>query len=107
MAKRFCDLNITLPDEQKIFNCPQTSITDILNTEIEVIDFLPDIKTMHGAGRFLIQFRNAETGVTAKFFTAASQLKAVLAQIDRDTDLPFITVIKATRCGNSKIYRFT
>ena len=40
MAKRFADLGIKLDNERKIFNREQVSITDILNTEIEVIDLL-------------------------------------------------------------------
>lgn len=106
MAKRFSELHIKLPDDKKVFNCPQTSITDILNTEIEVIDYLPNVKTAHGEGRYLVHFRNISTGETAKFFTAAENLKAALDQIE-ETDFPFITIIRATKCGNAKIYQFT
>lgn len=48
MAKRFSELGIKQQDDRKIFNCPQVSVTDILNSEIEVIDYLPDVKTKHG-----------------------------------------------------------
>lgn len=106
MAKRFSDLKISLPDDKKIFNCPQISITDILNTEIEVTDYLPDVKTKHGEGRYLVQFKYVATGETAKFFTAATNIKAALDQIEKD-DFPFITVIKAIKCGTGKIYQFT
>ena len=47
MAKRFSELGVTVDDGRKIFNCQQVSITDILNSEIEVLDFLPDVKTKH------------------------------------------------------------
>ena len=50
MAKRFSELGIQQADSDKIFNCQQVSITDILNSEIEVIGFLPNVKTKHGGG---------------------------------------------------------
>lgn len=48
MAKRFSELGIKQQDDRKIFNCQQVSITDVLNSEIEVIDFIPGMKTQHG-----------------------------------------------------------
>lgn len=55
MAKRFSELGIKQQDDRKIFNCQQVSITDVLNSEIEVIDFIPGMKTQHGEGRYLIK----------------------------------------------------
>lgn len=106
MAKRFSDLGVQMPEDRKVFNCQQVSITDILNTEIEVIAFLPNVKTKHGEGRYLVHFRNTETGAEAKFFTAASDTKFALDQVSKD-DFPFITTIKAIKCGTGKIYQFT
>ena len=60
MAKRFSELGIKQQDDRKIFNCPQVSVTDILNSEIEVIDYLPDVKTKHGEGRYLIHYRTTD-----------------------------------------------
>lgn len=62
MAKRFSELGITVQDDRNIFNCQQVSITDILNSEIEVIDFLPSVTTQHGEGRYLVHFRIVEGG---------------------------------------------
>lgn len=106
MAKRFSELGITPTDERKIFNCQQVSITDVLNSEIEVIDYLPDIKTPHGEGRYLVHFRQVDNGAEGKFFTNSSSIKSVLQQI-RQEDFPFITTIKAMRCGTGKMYKFT
>lgn len=106
MAKRFSELGITVKDDRKIFNCQQVSITDILNSEIEVIDFLPSVTTQHGEGRYLIHFRIVEGGAEGKFFTNSQNLKSILDQI-KPEDLPFVTVIRATRCGNGKLYQFT
>lgn len=107
MAKRFSELGIQLPDNQVIFNCPQISITDILNTEIEVIQFLPNVKTKHGEGRYLIYFRDVKTGEYGKFFTIAANITTALDQIDKEKDLPFITIIKCAKMGTSKTYFFT
>lgn len=105
MAKRFSELGIQV-DDRTIFNCQQVSITDILNSEIEVLGFLPDVKTKHGEGRCLIHFRNTDDGFEGKFFTNSTTLKSALAQVNEE-DFPFITVIKAVKCGNGKIYQFT
>ena len=106
MAKRFSELGIKQQDDRKIFNCPQVSVTDILNSEIEVIDYLPDVKTKHGEGRYLIHYRTTDGKEDGKFFTNSTALKSVLDQV-KEEDFPFITVIKATKCGNGKIYQFT
>lgn len=106
MAKRFADLGIKLDNERKIYNCEQVSITDILNTEIEVIDYLSDVKTKHGEGRHLVHFKHTDTGVEGKFFTNAVSLKGVLDKVQQE-DFPFITVIKAQKCGNGKLFQFT
>lgn len=41
MAKRFSELGIKQQDDRKIFNCQQVSITDVLNSEIEVYRLYP------------------------------------------------------------------
>ncbi len=106
MIKRFSDLGIKVQDEGKIFNCQTVSITDILNCEIEVIDFQKNVKTSHGEGRYLIHYRTVSEQEEGKFFTNSQALKNVLDQVSPD-DMPFITVIKATKCGKGKLFRFT
>lgn len=75
--KKFSELGVTVQDERKMFNCSQVSISDVLNCEIIVEDFIPDVKTSHGEGRYL-----------------------------KDA-FPFSTTIKGMKCGNGKIYQFT
>lgn len=108
MAKRFSELGIHLDSERKIFNCEQVSISDILNTEIEVIDFLPDVKTKHGEGRYLVHFKHTDTGIEGKFFTNATSLKEILDKVKETEDaLPFVTIIKAQKIGSGKMFQFT
>lgn len=104
--KRFGELGIRQSENEKIYNCQQVSITDVLNTEIEILGFLPNVKTKHGEGRYLVHFKQEDNGVEGKFFTNSSSLKAVLDQVQGD-DLPFLTTIRATKCGNGKLYQFT
>lgn len=104
MARHFSELGIKVNDDRKIFNCQQVSITDILNSEIEVVDYIPDMKTQHGDGRYLVKF--SQDGQDGKFFTNSTALKNVLDQIPKE-EFPFITTIRCTKCGNGKIYQFT
>jgi hypothetical protein len=69
-----------------------------------VLDFVPDVKTKHGEGRYLIHFRNA--GTEGKFFSNSENIKNALNQIKKE-DFPFTTIIRATKCGNGKIFQFT
>lgn len=57
--KKFSELGVTVQDERKMFNCSQVSISDVLNCEIIVEDFIPDVKTSHGEGRYLVKFNIA------------------------------------------------
>lgn len=105
MAKRFSELGIKQEEGRKIFNCRQVTVEDILNTEIEVVDFVLDVKTKFGEGRCLIYYKAVGSSDEGKFFTGSLSLKSVLAQV-KPEDLPFTTIIKATKCGKGKIYQF-
>jgi hypothetical protein len=101
--RRFSDLNIP-SDGRKMFNCPVVSITEIVNCEIEIHDFVVDMKTQHGEGRALIKAQLK--GEEVKFFTNCKPLKDVLSAIGEE-DLPFATTIKKIKNGNSICYKFT
>lgn len=86
--RRFSELGIKQVDDKKIFNCQQVSISDVINCEIEVLDFIPNMKTTHGDNRYLVKFR--QDGQEGKFFTNSSAIKSVLDQIPKD-EFPFLT----------------
>ena len=92
--KKFSDLGIKPIDDRKIFNCQQVSISDVINREIEVIDFIPNITTEHGDGRYLVKFR--QDGNEGKFFSNSTLIKNALDQISKE-DIPFTTVIVPIR----------
>jgi hypothetical protein len=102
--KKFSELGIKQNDGRKMFNCQQVSITDVVNCEIEVLDFISNVTTMHGDGRYLIHYRRDKA--EGKFFSNSTDIKYALDQIP-ESDFPFTTIIRAIKCGNSKIYQFT
>lgn len=102
--KRFSELGIKQEDDRKMFNCQQVSISEVINCEIEVLDFIPNMTTPHGEGRCLVHYRL--DGTDGKFFTNSTAIKNVLNQIPKD-EFPFVTTIRCTKCGNGKIYQFT
>lgn len=106
MAKRFSDLGIKPANDEKVFNCQQVSITDILNSEIEILGYQANKKTSFGEGRYIVHFQTSDGTMEGKFFTNSTNLKSCLDQM-QESDFPVITTIKAVKCGKAKIFQFT
>lgn len=102
--KKFSDLNIKPKDETKKFNVQITSIQGLVNCEIEVIDFVGNIKTEFGEDRYIVLFNFNH--IQQKFFTNSSQIKNALDQC-KPEDLPFTTVVKVISFGTGRTYEFT
>jgi hypothetical protein len=102
--RRFSDFGIKADGDRKMFDCPQVSITDVVNCEIEVLDFIPNVKTKHGDGRYLIRYRRE--GKEGKFFSNSTNIKSALDQVKKE-DFPFATTVRCTTFGSGKIYQFT
>lgn len=102
--KKFSDLKIKPKDEVKKFNVPVASIQELVNCEIEVLDFVANLETKFGQGRFIIKFKFE--GIERKFFTNSSQIKNALDQCTPE-DLPFTTVVKVISFGTGRTYEFT
>ncbi|MDR2919711.1 MAG: hypothetical protein LBV72_10160 [Tannerella sp.] len=104
--KRFSDFGIDTMSDRNIFQVPITSITDIINCEIEVLDYEAGIKTQHGENRYIVKILHE--GLECKFFTNAVPIKEALDRIPK-SDFPFATVIKQQKfgSGNNKTYYFT
>jgi hypothetical protein len=102
--KKFSELGVKPMDDKHIFNVPVISIEDLINCEIEVLDFEANITTRHGDGRYIVKIKN--NGIEQKFFTNASPIKEALDQIAKE-DFPFMAMIKQHRYGGSKkTYQF-
>lgn len=104
--KRFSELGIEIDADRHIFPVPQVSITDILNCEIEILDFESGVKTQHGSDRHVVKIKHE--GTECKFFTNSTPIKEALSKISKK-DFPFITTIRVKKLGvgNSKMYYFT
>lgn len=56
--KRFSDLGVTVDAGSNILQVQQVSITDILNSEIEVLDFESGVRTQHGENRYVVKIKS-------------------------------------------------
>jgi len=104
--KKFSDLGVKPPEDKNIFNVPVISIQDVINVEIQVLDFEANVKTAHGDGRYILKVKYEDR--ECKFFTNATPIKQALEQINKN-DLPFTTIIKQQRfgSGSGKTFYFT
>ena len=104
--KKFSELGINVIDNRKVFAVTQVSITDVLNCEIEVLEFESGVKTQHGDDRYVVKIRH--DGIECKFFTNSTPIKEALHQIPKE-DFPFTTTIKVQKfgTGSGKTYYFT
>lgn len=97
---RFSDLGITI--ETNNYTDPKISINDILNIEIDVLEFKKNVKTKNG-DRYLVKFKiDNEIRV---FFTSSSHIIQVLEH--PNVKFPFTTTIKSYKVGDKRGYNFT
>ena len=63
----------------------------------------------HGEERYLVSFRDAQTGEWGKFFTSSEEMKNILDQVsDREDGFPFEIVIQSEVFDGNKVkYKFT
>jgi hypothetical protein len=101
--KRFSELGIEVKSIGKFFDCGQVSILDVINSEIEVKDFIPNVPTKNGP-RHLVNY--VCDGKEGKFFTGAIGIKEALDKTPKE-DFPFLTVIKSKGTGKNRVLSFT
>lgn len=104
--KKFSDFGINTHDNKTVFTVPKISITDILNCEVEILDYESGVKTAHGDNRYVVKVKHDE--VEYKFFTNATPIKEALDKIPKE-DFPFATTIKQQKfgTGSGKTFYFT
>ena len=108
--KKFGEMGITYTpkDGKKRFAGNTTRLSAIQNKTIEVHDYEKDVKTSQGDNRYLVSFRDVQSGTWGKFFTASEEMKSNLDQAREQGDIPFETVIVSEVFDGGKIkYRFT
>lgn len=107
--KKFSELKIDyIPaDGKKRFPNKTMQLRQLVNVEIEVLDFEMDVKTKYGL-RCLVAYRDPRTNEQYKFFTDCEEMKQALMKADSMGEIPFSTVIAADYFGDGKVkYRFT
>jgi hypothetical protein len=104
--KKFSDFGINTLDNKNVFPVPKISITDVLNCEIEVLDYASGVKTSHGENRYVVKIKS--DGIESKFFTNATPIKEALDKIPKD-EFPFIATIRQQKfgSGSGKTFYFT
>lgn len=106
--KKFADFGINPLAEKKIFPVARVSIEEVIDKEIEVLDFVSNVKTEHGDDRYILKVRSDEVngGKECKLFTTSSTIKKSLDEIGPE-GLPFLATIRQQRDGKWKTYYFT
>lgn len=102
--KKFSEMNVQIEDERKIFDCKQMSITQIVNCEIIVHEYIPKMTTKHGEDRVLVKFEYQ--GSEGKFFTNSTRIKKTLEAVEK-SDFPFQATIRCQKVGMNTLYCFT
>lgn len=109
--KKFGELGVTYTpaDGKKRFPGKAVRLGVVVNREIEVHDYERDVSTKQGDGRYLVSFRDPQTGEWAKFFTASEEMKQLLDKIsDIEDGFPFLTKIGSEVFDTNKVkYTFT
>lgn len=95
--KRFSEFGIDTLQDRNIFAVPVISIEEVVNCEIEVLDYEANVHTKHGEGRYIVKIKSE--GQDRKFFTNAAPIKEALDRIPKE-DFPFIATIKQQRFGS-------
>lgn len=106
--RSFKDLGITYKpsDGKKRFEGNLTSLSNLQNCTITIVDFETDIPTNYGQNRYVVQFEM--DGQKGKFITASDEMKNILDQIKGQGLLPFETTIRREIFGGNKTkYNFT
>jgi hypothetical protein len=94
-----CFLKIEPDKNSKHFNCPETNQQKLINTSFWIIDYLENVKTKFGSGRFLVKIKfNKEDSETEakKFFTNSGEIKYVLGKIRELNAFPRKVTMRAS-----------
>jgi hypothetical protein len=109
--QKFSEMGITYTpaDGKKRFPGKVWRLSALQNKTLEVHDYESDLTTSHGDDRYLVSFRDVQSGEWGKFFTSSEEMKNILDQIsDREDGFPFETVIQSEVFDGNKVkYKFT
>lgn len=109
--QKFSEMGIvyTPADGKKRFPGKVMRLSALQNKTLEIHDYESEMTTSHGEDRYLVSFRDSQTGEWGKFFTSSEEMKNILDQVsDREDGFPFETVIMSEVFDGNKVkYKFT
>ncbi len=109
--KKFSEMGVsyTPADGKKRFPGKTMRLGAIVNKTIEVHDYETGVNTSQGEDRYVVSFRDKQTGDWGKFFTASEEMKNILDQIsDIEDGFPFETTIVSEVFDGVKVkYKFS
>ena len=101
--KNFSEMGITTSNK-KVFNVSQIRIDEVLNQELEIHDFHPNVTTKYGE-RHVVLLKLE--GMERKLFTDSKKIKEQLEKVEK-SDFPFTAKISVLWYGDrKKTYLFT
>lgn len=94
-------LNIPQDENNKHFNCHETTQQKLTNLSFYVLDFIDGVKTKFGAERFLVKIKHPDNspdkpGQVEKFFTNSTEIKYVLREIKKRNAFPRKVTMRAS-----------
>lgn len=109
--KKFSEMGVayTPADGKKRFPGKVMRLSAIQNKALEIHDYESEMHTSHGDDRYLVSFKDSQSGDWSKFFTSSEEMKNILDQIsDMEDGFPFETVIQSEVFDGNKVkYKFT
>lgn len=92
-------LRIPGDENNKHFNCPETTQQKLINLSFWVVDYLENVKTKFGEDRFLVKIkmnRDDSESDARKFFTNSTEIKYVLKRIRELNAFPRKVTMRAS-----------
>lgn len=99
-------VDYTGKDGKRILPGTPENLRSLVNMQITVLDFEPDVQTQNGP-RYVVQYKKQD-GVLCKYLTNDSEQKFWLEEFKKAGNIPFETTIKPQYLGQGKVrYQFT
>lgn len=92
-------LGIPPDEDNRFYNCPETTQQKLVNTTFWIVGYLENIKTKHGSGRFLVKIKHRHDdpeSLASKFFTNSREIKYVLQRIKELNAFPRKVTMRAS-----------
>jgi hypothetical protein len=92
-------LRIPGDENNKHFNCPETTQQKLINLSFWVVDYLENVKTKFGEDRFLVKIktnRDDPDSNAQKFFTNSQEIKYILKRIRELNAFPRKVTMRAS-----------